>query len=327
MTKKRLLAVTTYVYLNYTIYDYGNGLYTFVLNNYTPSSGSQLEVQILDPSAIQTASGQMPQSTRSSLAVNTANVYTLDSYSPVVDTVVMLMAVVAFILLLLTFGAQHSIWMPMYDFMQWVMCLVLVNITYPPNLLYSLRSSLASALTFLPNFFASAFNKASYSSNYSNNNVYSLMEDAAFLRVMGHLYFLLLMIVLFIIIVLILTKKAPSKEIKKGAKQMLRESIWKRHLHGVIYLFFLPVFLFSIYNIRIYSYLATSPMQIYSIINTYIFMTLFLVFVFYCLYKLRRLVIDHPVGYLMLQKAYNFILLQKTVLIENHNHHFNHDKN
>ena len=40
VTQSRLLAVTTYSYLNYTIYDYGNGLYTFVLHNYTPTSGN-----------------------------------------------------------------------------------------------------------------------------------------------------------------------------------------------------------------------------------------------------------------------------------------------
>lgn len=64
LNKNRLLAVTSFTYLDYTIYDYGNGLYTFVLNNYNPTSGSQVQVQILDPSAIRTASGQMPQTTR-----------------------------------------------------------------------------------------------------------------------------------------------------------------------------------------------------------------------------------------------------------------------
>jgi hypothetical protein len=57
VTTGRLLAVTSYQYLNYTIYDYGNGLYSFVLNNYSPTAGTQIEVQIVDPSAIQTASG------------------------------------------------------------------------------------------------------------------------------------------------------------------------------------------------------------------------------------------------------------------------------
>ena len=66
---------------------------------------------------------------------------------------------------------------------------------------------------------------------------------------------------------------------------------------------------------RIYSHLASSPIQIFSILSTYIFMLFFLVVACWSLYKLRRWVLDHPVGYLMLQKAYNFILLQKTVLV------------
>lgn len=78
---------------------------------------------------------------------------------------------------------------------------------------------------------------------------------------------------------------------------------------------------------RIYSSLASSPVQYFSIVSTYIFMILFVVVVFYTVYKLRKLTVDHPIGYLMLQKAYNFILLQKTVLVENGNHHFTHDKN
>ena len=39
-------------------------------------------MQILDPSAIQTSTGQMPQTTRASLTVDTGNIYNLDSYSP-----------------------------------------------------------------------------------------------------------------------------------------------------------------------------------------------------------------------------------------------------
>lgn len=40
-TSNRLL-VQTMQYLDYTIIDYGNGLYSFVLNNYNPSSNTQI---------------------------------------------------------------------------------------------------------------------------------------------------------------------------------------------------------------------------------------------------------------------------------------------
>jgi hypothetical protein len=149
----RLLAVTSFSYLNYTIYDYGNGLYSFVLNNYNPSSGSQVQVQIIDPSAIQTASGQMPQTTRSEFTVDTDNLYSADSYNQGISGYLSIVAIAAFILLLFSFGTHHSVWMPMYDFMQFIIVCIFINVTYPPNLLYAIRSSFASAFTFLPNFF------------------------------------------------------------------------------------------------------------------------------------------------------------------------------
>ncbi len=37
--------------------------------------------------------------------------------------------------------------------------------------------------------------------------------------------------------------------------------------------------------------------------------------IIYWLYKMRKIIKTHPVIYLMLQKAYNFILYQDTVLI------------
>lgn len=114
-------------------------------------------------------------------------------------------------LLLFAFGTHHSTWMPMYDFMQSIMIIVFINVTLPPNLLYSVKSSMKSAFTFLPSFFSSAFDSPPYNKEYNNNNIYSLMKDAAFLRVIGSIFFVLLMLVVFMVIVGILSKKAPRK--------------------------------------------------------------------------------------------------------------------
>ena len=141
------------------------------------------------------------------------------------------------------------------------------------------------------------------------------MEDGSFLRVLGPLYFIATMLVVFIIVVAIFSKKAPNKDIKRWSKSFLREFFWRKHLHGLVYILFFPVFLLGIYNMRLYSYLGTSPIQVFSILNTYIFMILFLVITCHTIYRLRTITKDYPVAYLMLQKAYNFILLQKTVLI------------
>lgn len=109
---------------------------------------------------------------------------------------------------------------------------------------------------------------------------------------------------------------------KKWAKEFLRESFWKKHMHGLIYVWFLPVFALGVYNMTIYGYLANSFIQIFSILSTYLFMVTFIVVVVYFAYKMRSIAKDYPIAYLMIQKAYNFILYQKTVLIENNNHHF-----
>ena len=60
MSAARLLQ-TSFEYMDYTIIDYGGGVYDFILNNYDPSDGAdQFQLQINDPSAIQSLSGQLP---------------------------------------------------------------------------------------------------------------------------------------------------------------------------------------------------------------------------------------------------------------------------
>lgn len=44
-------------------------------------------------------------------------------------------------------------------------------------------------------------------------------------------------------------------------------------------------------------------------------MITFFVILIYFTYKVRKLVKDYPIAYLMIQKAYNFIAYQKTVLV------------
>jgi hypothetical protein len=103
--------------------------------------------------------------------------------------------------------------------------------------------------------------------------------------------------------------------VKKWAKSFLKEIFWKKHLHGLVYILFLPVFMLGVYNMTIYGYLASSALQIFSILSTYLFMVTFLIVVIYFTYKMRKIAKDFPVAYLMMQKAYNFIVYQKTVLV------------
>jgi len=129
---------------------------------------------------------------------------------------------IAFILLIFSFGTHQSIWMPMFDFMQLCMSIIFVNVTFPPNLLYTVRSCFVSAFTFLPNFFASSFSQAAFSKDSNNNNIYSLMQDGAFLRVLGSLYTILIAFLIILLVIYLIGKKSPNKDIKKWAKNFVR---------------------------------------------------------------------------------------------------------
>lgn len=210
---------------------------------------------------------------------------------------------------------DHSIWMPFYDYLQLIMALILVNVNFPPNLVYSIFKAFGSALNFLPNFFAKSYTKAAYNKTLLNNNIYSVMQDSSFLRVLGHLYFILMMLGIVMAIIFILSKKCFNKTLKKWCKEFIREIFWKKHLYAIVSLFFLPVFLIGIFNMGLYSYFRSQAVQGFSIFSSYLFMIALLVPIVYWVYKIRKIVKTHPIIYLMLQKAYNFILYQDTVLI------------
>ena len=112
--------------------------------------------------------------------------------------------------------------MPMFDFMQLCMAIILVNVSFPPNLLYTVKSCFVSAFTFLPNFFTSSFKQAAFSKDSNNNNIYSLMQDASFLRVLGELYTILVAFLIILLVIYLIGKKSPNKEIKKWAKNFVR---------------------------------------------------------------------------------------------------------
>lgn len=175
-------------------------------------------MQITNPSAIVGSSGQIPSTTRSSFEVDTSIIYTSSDYNESIDGTVYAVCILAFILLLFTFGLDHSIWMPMYDYLQLIMALILVNVNYPPDLLASVFKTFASTFSFLPNFFAKSFSPVVFNKSYINNNIYSVILDSSFLRVLGHLYFILLMLGIVMAVIFILSKKCFYKPLKKWCK-------------------------------------------------------------------------------------------------------------
>lgn len=82
--------------------------------------------------------------------------------------------------------------------------------------------------------------------------------------------------------------------------------------------------MWGIFDMQLYSYLGTDGIQLFSIFSSFLFMFGMLAPIIYMAYRLRTTIKQHPHVYLMLQKAYNFILLQQTVLIENKNNCFTH---
>ena len=113
----------------------------------------------------------------------------------------------------------------------------------------------------------------------------------------------------------ILTKKAPAKSVKKWAKGFFFETFWKKHLHGIVYILFLPILVVTIFGLRLYPYFDTSAIHGFSIFSSWLFMVAVLVFLVVAAYKLRTWITSHPTMYLILRKAYNFIQFQEWVLV------------
>lgn len=160
------------------------------------------------------------------------------------------------ILLFMTFWTEHSLWMPIFDYMQMVFVLFFVNIILPPNPTYVLSTFRYSFLSWLPNFFSSAMPRARINAGI-NDSILSILGDLIFLRTMGFIYVIMVILIVVLIVIFIFSKKMPefmkNYGLKKWAKRFIRETFWKKHLHGLMYFLFLPVLLFSVMGIREYS--------------------------------------------------------------------------
>lgn len=78
-------------------------------------------------------------------------------------------------------------------------------------------------------------------------------------------------------------------------------------------------------NLRYYK--VRNGIEGFSIFSSWFFMVSILGVVGYFVYRIKRLISEHPNTYLMLQKAYNFMTLQKVVMINNPIHYFIDEKN
>ena len=164
----------------------------------------------------------------------------------------------------MTFWNKQSIWMPIIDFYQMLYVLLFVNTTLPPNPTYALGKFKMITLDFLPNVFTSSLPAAVFDKKSLSNTVFSIFGDTIFVRNFGHLLIILLILILTMAVMLLIWKKGPErfKTAKKFCKTFVKETFWKKHLHGLIYLFFMPVMIIGLMKIR--NYATTSAIENFS---------------------------------------------------------------
>lgn len=313
---RRLLAAASTV--NYTIIDYGNGVYGFLIDGFDASisSGLKFELQILNPMAITTASGSIPQQTRMQITLPTSQYYDMANYN---DSFRGYAAFVSWVSLLMMVGlvwTKAEVWMPMLDVLQVLFVLYFINVVMPPNLAFMLAAFRVSFLSFLPNMFAAVLPKPVMTAR-STGPVYSLIGDFLFLRNEGYLLTVTLVLVLAIAIVLLLIRN--KKIIKDNNRRLLLKKVWKevvlgRCLHGLAYLLFLPTIFFAMLQMR--DYTLTYPVVGFSIFISLVYMLLMLAVLAWLLYKVISFVKKYPVTMEALARAYNLIKASPPELME-----------
>lgn len=135
-----MLQEIAYQTVDYTIYDYGNGEYVFQLNNFDTrdDANMEFELEIVDPEAIQSQSGEFPENTRSTVVIETKDFYSQEDYNTSIASYCQAVVIYCVILLVLTFWNNQAIWMPVVDFLQMMFALLFINTILPPNPTYAL---------------------------------------------------------------------------------------------------------------------------------------------------------------------------------------------
>jgi hypothetical protein len=167
------------------------------------------------------SSGQFPQTTRTLLVIQANSVYSINDYSADLANYCTFVSVVVVILLVATFWANHSIWMPIIDFFHLLFALLFINTLMPPNPTYALSKSIITILSFLPNMFVTALSTAQYSSAITST-IFTFFGDMIFLRTMGFLYTIVLILAFVLLIMVALWKKGIWKAAKKYCKNYVK---------------------------------------------------------------------------------------------------------
>lgn len=179
-------------------------------------------MQILNPEQIQSYTGQLPDSTRKTIELDSTTSFSIKDYNPIFANINLIGIFLAMFLLLFTFWTDYSVWSPIFDCMQLIMAVFLINVTLPPTPVYALGVFRYSLFAFLPNFFTSKLPAPEYNPNVMNSSVYSIIKDFLFLRNMGQIYFILIVLAVFLLISFGLSKKFFNKSVKNWCKKFIR---------------------------------------------------------------------------------------------------------
>lgn len=230
---------------------------------------------------------------------------------------VCVIGVIAFVFL---FWTNHSIWVPFFDAAHLLFCLLFVNVVLPPTPTYVLKQFSVTAFMFLPSMFTPE--TAQYNDQFSNT-IFAVFGDLMFLRNMGYLYTLLVVVVVMMLIMLILWK-CKVKNVKKYCKVFVKEKFWNVHLHGMVYVLWLPTFMIGFIKMR--DLAGESSLEKFSIFSAFLFMGAMLAVPIYFSVRLYRL-FKQKLTFVLLEKAYKYIEEQEIALDENDKYYFDHDTN
>ena len=125
-------------------------------------------------------------------------------------------------MLLITFWTDYGVWAPMFDYMQTMTAVFLINLILPPTPMYALGAFKHALFSFLPNFFSNELPVAQFNAKIMNSSVYSVLRDFVFLRNMGQMYLILIVLIVFLLAVFFMSKKFFNKAVKSWCKTFIK---------------------------------------------------------------------------------------------------------
>ncbi len=166
--------------------------------------------------------GQLPETTRKTITIDSTTAYSIKDYNQAFKMCNVVIVFLSMVLLCFTFWTDYSVYSPIFDYMQLMVAVFLVNVTLPPTPVYALGVFKYALFSFLPNMFSDTLPTAEYDALTMNGSVYTILKDFTFLRNMGQLYFILIVLVILLLATYGLSKKCFNKQVKTWCKKFIK---------------------------------------------------------------------------------------------------------